>query len=131
MRIVEFYPEQQGRPGSKVQLDNESRGPSIPAGSITGVMLNASYTSITQVNNYTATNSTVILCDCSGGVIIVTLPSASVNNGRYYHIKKTDGSSNKVIVRGNVSAETIDGEVDVSIGLQYGYGMVYCNGTVW
>lgn len=38
-KLTEFYPEKQGRPESKVALDMEKRQPSIPADSITKIML--------------------------------------------------------------------------------------------
>ena len=39
MKVPEFYPERQGRPESKVALDMDKRGPSIPLHYITVEML--------------------------------------------------------------------------------------------
>lgn len=44
VRLVEVYPERQGRPDSKVSLDMETRRPSIPIRSITISMLGVSVT---------------------------------------------------------------------------------------
>ena len=38
MKLVEFYPEKQGRPESKVVLDMNSRSPSISLGNITSIV---------------------------------------------------------------------------------------------
>lgn len=131
MRIPEFYPEKQGRPASIVAQDMESRAPSIPYGYVSGVLVTASYSGINQVSNYTAAGYTVILVDASSGGVVITLPAALTNDGRYYFIKKIDSSNNPVVIEGDVSAETIDGEASISLGLQYQYIMVRCDGTVW
>ena len=130
-KLTEFYPELQGRPESKVAFDLEKRAPSIPPGHITGVMLKASYTTTAQADNYTASVYTVILVDASGNDITITLPAALANPGRYYYIKKIDSSGNKVTVKGDTTAETIDGEEQIDINLQYAYVAVLCDGTVW
>jgi len=124
MRLVEFYPERQGRPESKVTLDMDSRAPSLPYG-ISGILIEASYSTTTQVNNYTAAGYTVIYVDASAGAVTITLPTAADNSGRYYYIKKVDGSRNKVTV---ASSELIDGESSIGMGLQEQYLMVHCSG---
>jgi len=128
MRFTEFYPEKQGRPDTLVALDLDRHGPSIPYGYIKGAMLSASLSGAEESNNYTADRSTVILV--SGGITI-TLPSAGINTGKYYYIKKVDANTSIVTVRGNTSGETIDGEEFITLNLQYSYVMVYCNGDVW
>jgi len=131
MRLTEFYPELQGRPDSKTVLDMETRGPSIPPGYITGIMLKASYSTAAPSESYTASDRTVILADGGSGGIMITLPSASTNNGKYYHIKKIDAGSGTITIQGNVSTETIDGETSVKLKTQYSYLTVLCNGSVW
>lgn len=58
---------------------------------------------------YTAgTNSeTVIYCDCTIGNITVYLPKVAASVDRQFQIKKTDTTSNKVIIDGD-GIETID-----------------------
>lgn len=130
-KLTEFYLEKQGRPDSKVALDMETRQPSIPSGYIAGVMLKASYTETSKAEDYTAANETVILVDASGNAVTITLPAASTNAGKYYYIKKVDSSGRGVTVKGNTITETIDGEVSVSMAIQYQHIMVLCDGTVW
>jgi len=130
-KLIEFYPELQGRPESKVAFDLEKRAPSIPPGFISGVMLKASYSISEQTDNYTAGIYTVILVDASDNDITITLPAASANPGRYYYIKKIDSSGNKVTIKGDTATETIDGEDDIDINLQYAYVAVLCDGTEW
>jgi len=130
-KLTEFYPELQGRPESKVAFDLERRQPSIPPGFISGVMLKASYSISEQADNYTAGNYTVILVDASDNNVTITLPPAASNPGRYYYIKKIDSSGNKVTVKGDATTETIDGEKEIDINLQYAYVAVLCDGTEW
>lgn len=60
-----------------------------------------------------------IMCNCSGGAIIVNLPTSVGNAGRVYRIKKTDSSMNAVTIVpsgtekiDNVSGKTISNEND-------------------
>ena len=129
MKLTEFYPEKQGRPDSKVTLDMERRQPIIPPGLISGVMLQSSYMTGEVTNNYTASNVAVILADCEGGDITVTLPAASSSAGRYYYVKKVDSTDHKLIVEPNSDDELIDGEKILEITLQYGYACVLCSGV--
>lgn len=130
IKLTEFYPERQGRPDSKVALDMDSREPAIPYGYITGVMLTAAYSSIEQTENYTAAGYTIIYVDAGTGTVVITLPEASTNNGRYYFIKLVS-SGGSVKIQGDDSAETIDGEVSIKLDSQYQYVMVHCTGEVW
>lgn len=129
MKLVEFYPELQGRPESRVSLDMDARGPSIPMGHISGVMLQSTYTYVTYVNNYTLSDKTIVLVDAGGGAVTITLPTASANAGKYHIIKKLDSSDNVVIIESQ-SGELIDGEQSITLGLQYQYVMVCCSGVL-
>lgn len=64
------------------------------------------------------TSHTLVLCDTSSGPIVVTLPPASANGGRLYHIKKADASSNTVTVDGD-GADTIDDGATAVLTVQY------------
>ncbi len=129
MKFVEFHLEKQGRPASRVALDMETRAPSIPPGTVSGTMLQASYTTSELENNYTAADVTVILVDATAGQVTITLPAAVSSSGRYYYIKKLDGSANRVVVKPDVSAEKIDGEDELRLTLQYGFVQVVCSGV--
>ncbi len=133
VKFTEFYPEQQGRPESKIAPDMETRQPSIPPRFISGAMLVSSYTETTIVNNFTivGTTPTVLLVDASGGNFTVTLPEAATNAGKYFYIKKIDSSGSAVTVKGSASIETIDGEESIDITIQYQFIMVHCNGSDW
>lgn len=76
------------------------------------------------------TSQTVVLCDASGGAITVTLPAASGNAGRHYHIKKIDSSGNAVTIEGDGS-ETIDGKTTQAIAVQYNSINIVCDGSEW
>ena len=79
--------------------------------------------------DYTATSSdTVILVDATSGDVTITLPA--VSSGLHYYIKKTDSSSNKVIVDGDGS-ETIDGSTTQDIISQYDAMEIVSDGTSW
>ena len=131
LNLTEFYPERQGRPGSIVALDMEQRNPSIPAGSVSGVLLAASYSTLEQTNNYIAADYTVILVDTSGQSVTITLPVANTNAGKFYYIKKIDSTGGVVTVKGDSRSETIDGEIEQKMSLQYQFIQVLCDGTVW
>lgn len=131
LQLTEFYPERQGRPGSMQSLDLEARTPSIPASAVSGVALASSYSTLEQDNSYTAAAYTVILCDCSGGNITITLPSALENGGTFYYIKKIDSSGNVVTIKGTIDTATIDGDKEIRLSLQHQYVQVLCDSIVW
>lgn len=129
MRLVEFYPELQGRPESKVALQDGTRRPSIPEWSIRGIMLAGEFSATSKTDNYTAGNEMVILVDTSAMSVKVTLPSAEDSPSKVYWIKNI--GTGTVIVEGDTVVETIDGEKTITLSLQYQYIMVICNGTEW
>jgi len=76
-------------------------------------------TALTSVDHpYTVlVGDSVILCDCAGGTITVSLPAADTT-GRLLLIKKIDSSINGVTIDPD-GAETIDGEATRVFGAQY------------
>lgn len=88
-----------------------------------------------NVNNYNANisadvnNDDVILMDASGGNKIITLPSAATADGKIFYIKKTDSSSNTVMING--SGANIDGVASILITVQYEAYTITCDGTNW
>jgi hypothetical protein len=80
---------------------------------------------------YTLTTSDdVILADASGGAFTLTLPTASGNTGKVFHLKKTDSSTNAVTVDGN-GTETIDGATTFLLTGQYSEISIVSDGTNW
>ena len=60
----------------------------------------------------------------------VDLPTAADNSGRLITINKADSGSGYVIVDGEGS-ETINGKTTITLGKQYSYITVLCDGTEW
>lgn len=84
-----------------------------------------------KTTNYTVTTSdTVILADCTGGNVTVTLPLASSASGYRFCIKRTDGSANTVSIARSGS-DTIDGSTSLSISVQYVSITIVSNGSNW
>ena len=85
----------------------------------------------TKTANYTATTAdNVIFCDATSGAVTITLYAASGNAGRKLTIKKTDISTNQVIIDGNGS-ETIDGSLARYLRAQWSSLTIECDGTNW
>jgi len=85
-------------------------------------------------NTYTiSTNQyTVLIDDDDAQVttnIVVTLPAVAVSDEHIFNIKKI-GSSFSVVVDGN-GAETIDGETNQTIRVQYNSMQIQCDGVSW
>lgn len=76
------------------------------------------------------TSQTMVLCDASGGAIVVTLPPAAAHSGRGYYIKKVDSSPNTVTIDGNAN-ETIDNALTVVISQQYVARLIVSDGSNW
>ena len=71
-----------------------------------------------------------VAVDCSGGVKIITLPTAVDREGRVYIIKKVDSSGNAVTVTPS-GGQTIDGAANYSLASQYKYVSLISNGANW
>lgn len=84
----------------------------------------------TSVDYTLVTTDRVLIVDASSSNITVTLPAAASSPGFTYNIKKSDATSNTVIVDGNGS-ETIDGGTTAVITTQYETIQVVCDGTCW
>lgn len=86
---------------------------------------------VSKTTSYTATATDfTILCDATGGAIVITLPAASGLSGRQYVIKKTDAGGNTVTIDGNAS-ESIDGSTTKVITAQYEAYWIICDGSNW
>jgi hypothetical protein len=75
-------------------------------------------------------NATFYPCDATAGAIVVTLPAASGNSGKVVKVKKTDTSTNAVIIDGS-STETIDGALKFALYRQYQTIHLICDGSNW
>lgn len=128
MKLVEFYPNKQGRPAIIPSKDMETGMAPFPQNSIPGITVQASYSTTERTENYTAGNIPVILVDAAGNSVAIALPAPSANKGKYYYIKKIDASSNVVLVE---STACIDGELSISITAQYQYILVISDGSTW
>ena len=71
-----------------------------------------------------------VFVDASTGALTITLPSALSAEGRYFNIKKIDGTANAVTVDADGS-ETIDGGVTASLASQYDSLSVISDGAEW
>lgn len=81
-------------------------------------VINYFYTTRTVTSNYSAlTSDYYILCNCLGGSITISLPSASSFVGNVYVVKKIDSTSNIVTIDPSGS-QTIDGQLTQTIGYQ-------------
>jgi hypothetical protein len=86
----------------------------------------------------TSTESNLILTDAhytvlvnaSGGSRTITLPSASGIDGRIYVVKKTDSSTNVVVIQPQ-TGQTIDGASSISLSTQYATVMLQAYGGNW
>lgn len=70
------------------------------------------------------------LVDANGGAVTITLPAANTMTNLTYHIKKTDATTNSVIVDGNGS-ETIDGGSTATLTNQYESITIISDGSAW
>ena len=84
-----------------------------------------------KTGNYTVTASDeTILGDASSGDITFSLSAVSDTQGKKYIFKKTDSSSNSVIIDPD-GAETIDGSATYSLTTQNASIEVESDGTTW
>lgn len=72
----------------------------------------------------------LVLVDATAGDTTVTLPPASSKEGAALVVKKTDSSTNVVIVEGS-AADTVDGQVNQELLNQYDAVTVASDGTEW
>lgn len=89
-------------------------------------------TVVTKTTNYTAlTTDRTILVDATSGAVTITLPSAALNPGLKYAIKKIDVTQNQAIVAGFGGAETIEGLVSFPIQDAGECAVIESDGSGW
>ena len=73
----------------------------------------------TKTSAYTLTDDDdLVLVDCTGGAVTITLHAAATAKQKPYNFKKIDSSANAMTIDGNAS-ETIDGATTKSTTIQY------------
>lgn len=75
-------------------------------------------------------NHSMVLCDCSGGFITITLPDARLSLDKIYNIKKIDETGNVIVVN-PVNSQTIDGDLSKTITSPYTNLPIISNGQNW
>lgn len=71
-----------------------------------------------------------MLCDATGGAIVINLPAAATSTGRIANIKKIDASANAVTIDPN-GAELIDGAATIATTTQWDNYTIQSNGIAW
>jgi hypothetical protein len=104
-----------------------SSGNGVPTWSTISVTPNV----VNKTANYTLTTTDgSVFCSASGGAFTITLPTAVSAGGKTYSIKKTDSSTNAVVV-GTTSSQTIDGNLTQSLAIQNAWITVQSDGANW
>ena len=83
-------------------------------------------------NDYNAgsTDNQIIIVDASDGDVTITLPQALDAADKTYYVKKID-SSNNIVTVDPYSDETIDGQPQLDITIQYECYKIVCTGVKW
>ena len=91
----------------------------------------ATFATSTKTTNYTIVGTdVVILADATSGNVSITLPTATTVSGYRFVIKRIDNSGNTCEVTRSGS-DTIDGQTNQSLALQYTSLTVVSNGSNW
>jgi len=113
--------------GNNLSVGNNIIGADVKTG---GTIFGTRTTAFADSPYNASRNDRTIRCNCTGGVIVVNLPTAATSIGRQYVVKKVDASSNAVTLT-PYGAETIEGEATLSLDAQYGIATIQSNGTSW
>lgn len=100
-----------------------------------GALSFATQNATAVINSYTADQTLtsaneVVLVDASASAITITLPAVASSSGQLFTIKKTDSTTNDVIIDGNASEE-IAGATTKVLQIQDHIVTLLCNGTEW
>jgi hypothetical protein len=117
--------------GNFVRLAAGSNGKTLRVSSGLPAWSDASFSTSTKTSNYTLSSTdTVIFADATSGNVTVTLPTASSIAGYRFYVKRIDSSANTCSVARS-SSDTIDGQISVSIPLQYTSLTLVSDGSAW
>ena len=87
---------------------------------------------VSESGSYTATaNDHVILVNANFTPVTITLPLAVGSKGRMYQIKKTDATTNAMIIQVGGGGDKIDGASSISSTTQYQNYTLVCDGERW
>ena len=125
-KIVEFYPEKQGRPYVPPGASLDARGAGLAPLSVRGIHLAGEFSKTSKTDNYSAGDEMVILADASGGTITITLPPAATNSSKVYWIKNV-GETGTIDIEPDDPAEKIEDELRIRLTLQGQYVMLICS----
>lgn len=85
---------------------------------------------VTVTTDTTLSDYTTVLVNAASAPVTITLPAAALSTNKIYRVKKIDATANIVIVEGN-GAETIDGDLNITIAFQNSSMDIVSNGTSW
>lgn len=88
----------------------------------------ANFTVVNRTAAYTAASYDFVICDAQASGFTVTLPVAAV--GAWVRVKKSDASTNAVIVQGQ-SGATINNNASYVLNIQYASQDLMSDGTNW
>jgi hypothetical protein len=130
--IGTYYVGGAGEGALSVMNGNVGIGTWLPSSSLSIQGSIAVHVVATSLASYPASSSDqVILANASGNSVTITLPQAATVPYREYVIKKTDTSTNAVIIQGYNGTENIDGQSTVSTNIQYQSYTIVCDGSQW
>lgn len=116
--------------GTGIQIS--STGADTGTGDVTISTTESGGSIVTKSANYTALiTDGVILCDCSGGGITISLPTAIGNAGKRYDIKKIAGSANQRVTIDPYGAQTIDDGASAELKKKYESITIISDGANW
>lgn len=109
----------------------EGELPRIPKNKINAMALEKDPTAVTSTSYTVVAADRYIMVDddTAGSTVTITLPLIANSLGRVINIKKL-GSTASVIIDGN-GAETIDGDTNVTITVQYVNIVLYGGSSEW
>ena len=88
------------------------------------------YAGLESISATQAIGKSITLADATSADVTLTLPTAVGCAGRVYRVKKTDSGGNAVIIN-TTSSQTIDGDLDYTLGVQYECLAVVSDGANW
>ncbi len=130
--LITFHPDQKG---NSITVSYQTAGNLFVADDLNKVqeavvkLEQGNHVVLTITVNKLLSTEHVILADATAGVITISLPKASLNNGKVFTIKKLD-TSNNVIIDPNGS-ETIDTAALHTLSVQFEFIKIVSDGSNW
>lgn len=95
-----------------------------------GGIPNHNVVSITSATYSATIDNDIINCNCTSNAITISMPTAVGNGGKQIVVRKSDSTTNNVVVEGNLS-ETINGALNISLTQQYTSVSLVSDGANW